>query len=212
MPDRLCPSPASPLRDLHLSSGPRALGQIPNTCALVITGLEQLPCQLLRGPARPAPAAGRDKGQRVLPSAGPARSCTFQRPRAGQGRVGTRYPDRDRHREHLSCKSSLLCAVTISFALEATGTKREILLTSQDFIFGGFFVRAFLCLSEVLLCSCKTEIQRIIKTTRKLNHRNVRKQYRAQREKQIVFHTHKFPLGLTASQEYFQGIGRKKLN
>lgn len=82
----------------------------------------------------------------------------------------------------------------------------------KDFIFGGFFVRAFLCLSEVLLCSCKTEIQRIIKTTRKLNHRNVRKQYRAQRKKQIVFHTHKFPLGLTASQEYFQGIGRKKLN
>lgn len=41
---------------------------------------------------------------------------------------------------------------------------------------------------------------------------NVRKQYRTQLKKQIVFYTYKFPLTLTASQEYFQGIGRKKLN
>lgn len=138
----------SPLPYLHLSSGTRALGQIPSTCALVITELDQL---LLPAPERASTPC-------FLQQPGTKDSMSFCNlnlhlsivPK--QTRVGTLYPERDGATHSMGTRSTCVgMSSCLTQQLAFPWKRREIRPTSQDFILGNFWPMHY-CIHP--RCSC----------------------------------------------------------
>lgn len=200
-------------------------GEFPTPVHLSLRSWTSCFWQLLRGPARPAPSSSQGK-RAACPSASPHLNLYLSIAPEQTG-VGTLYPERDGATSSTGRwsifvgVSSLLCAVSVwSWVWQQLAflwkqrEEKEKFHSHHKILFSWFFCP---CLTVSVWGAPVFQQNRDLKDNKNTEKTepqkmNVRKQYRTQLKKQIVFYTYKFPLRLTASQEYFQGIGRKKLN